>query len=143
MIIQNCPTFWELKDFLANLYSEKPFLKKDSKNRIEYSLNGGEIDVFIRLIDSGYVTEIFLKTWSGGWGHLQSSIHFQYDCRSNMWICEASILEDVNGNKSKRSNTVFDVDKNGLFVALNNFNVILFAPDIRDKRLSLIIGDKI
>jgi hypothetical protein len=137
MIIQNCPTFWELKDFLSNLYSEKPFLKKDSKNRIEYSLNGGEIDVFIRLIDSGYVTEISLKTWSGGWDHLQSSIHFQYDCRSHMWSCEASIVENAT-----RSNTVFDVDKNGLFVALNNFNVFLFASDIRDKRLDLILQNR-
>jgi hypothetical protein len=34
------------------------------------------------------------------------------------------------------------VDKNGLFVALNNFNVFLFASDIRDKRLDLILQNR-
>jgi len=132
-----CPTFWELKDFFSELFQEKLFIRKDSKNKVELSLNGGELDLTIWTRDSGVVREIFLVTWSGGWSHLQSSLHLEWSYKSNSWSVSCNMLDREN---AKRTSCNFDTDKSGILTAINNFSIYLFADAIRDKRIDSILN---
>lgn len=143
MIIENCPTFFEFKKFISDIFFEQPFLIIDSKSIVKYSLNGGKIDCKINLFrfydkHSNYISEINLITWSGGWEHRQSYLNIEYD--RGKWIVKSSIYNEKNKSLSKRSECEFDTNKDGVFIAVNNFLMYLYIDDIRNKKIDKILN---